>query len=175
MKVLLSLSLLTLGLWAAQEQEAPGGKLEQHAWLQRFAGKWNVSSQMLQPGSDPVTWESEETVRKLGELWITSETTAYGFTSIQTLGYDPQKKAFVGSYVDTMQTTMWLFTGKLDEDRTVLTLESEGPSMSDPNETGKYRELHERVTDDHKRVTHQTLGEDGSWTTYMIVDSHRSK
>ena len=87
------------------------------------------------------------------------------FVSIMTLGYDPIKEAFIGCWIDTMQTTMWTYVGQLDESRRILTLEAEGPSLADATATTKYRDQIELVSPKLKRTTSSMLGEDGNWNT----------
>ena len=105
MKILLTLSLLTLCTFTAQEAMQPTKKLEQHEWLAQLVGEWNVST-ILEPGGDSTTWESKESIRSIGGLWIVAEGTADNdgqpFTSLMTLGYDPNKGAFVGTWIDTI-------------------------------------------------------------------------
>ncbi len=180
MKILLTLSLLILCTFTAQEAMQPTNKLEQHEWLQQLVGEWNVSSKaIMEPGGDSTTWESKESIRSIGGLWIVAEGTADNdgqpFTSLMTLGYDPNKEAFVGSWIDTIQTTMWSFGGHLDASKRVLTLEAEGQSFGDPSKTAEYRDQIELVGPDQKTTTSSVLGEDGNWTTFMTVEARRVK
>jgi hypothetical protein len=92
-----------------------------------------------------------------------------------TLGYDPNKDAFVGTWIDTIQTTMWSYVGQLDESKRVLTLEAEGPSFGDPGKTAKYRDQIELIGPEQKTMTSSVLGEDGNWTTFMKVAARRVK
>ncbi len=176
MKILLTLSLLTLCTFKGQDDMEPTNKLEQHEWLQQLVGEWNVSSEaIMEPGGDSTTWESKESIRSIGGLWIVAEGTAdydgQSFTSLMTLGYDPNKGAFVGSWIDTIQPTMWSYVGHLDESKRLLTLEAEGPSFGDPSKTAKYRDQIELIGSDEKKTTSSVLGEDGSWSTFMTVKS----
>ena len=183
MKTMLALSLLTLCAFTAQETMQPKEEkleLEQHEWLQQLVGEWSVSSEaILEPGGDPMTWESEESARSIGGLWVVTEGAAEydgePFVWIMTLGYDPNKGAFVGTWIDTMQTTMWSYVGQLDEAKRVLTLEAEGPAFDDPGKTARYRDRIELVGSDEKRTTSSVLGEDGAWTTFMTVEARRVK
>jgi hypothetical protein len=178
MKILLTLSLLTLCTATAQEALQPTDRLEQHEWLQQLVGEWKVSSESsMEPGGDPTIWESKESIRSIGGLWIVAEGSADNdgppFTSLLTLGYDPNKEAFVGTWIDTMQTTLWSYVGHLDASRRVLTLETAGPSISGPGETARYRDRIELIGSDEKRMSSSMLGEDGSWTTFMTAEARR--
>lgn len=156
----------------------PPTRTEQHDWLQQLVGEWTVSIQgMAEAGMEPTQSEHTESVRPVGELWIVGEGSAsFGgksFTSVMTLGYDSQKQRFVGTWVDTMLTHMWVYTGHLDEAKRVLTLEADGPRFDDPTKTAKYRDTIELVSPDHKVLTSSMQTDDGSWTTFMRADYRR--
>jgi hypothetical protein len=55
-----------------------------------------------------------------------------------TLGYDPAKKRFVGSFVASMMTFLWLYDGELDAAQKVLKLDAEGPSFAGEGKMAKY-------------------------------------
>ena len=96
---------------ATHEQAQP---LEGHAWLDQLVGEWSVS---VGGGElEGMSFEYDERVRKIGELWVQAEGSAESFTSQLTLGYDPAKGGFVGTWIDTMQTTLWVYSGRLEED-----------------------------------------------------------
>lgn len=151
---------------------------EHHAWLMQLLGEWELSSEAsMAPGEEPVLWESTESVRAIGGLWVVSEGSARNgaepFTSIMTLGYDPKAGHYVGSWVDSMQTKMWTYVGRLDDDRRVLTLEAEGPSMEDPERMTRYRDQIEILAPGQRRMVSSVLGADGSWTTFMSGEARR--
>ena len=180
MRALLTLALLTLCAFAAQEELGAAKPLEQHEWLHQLVGEWKVSSSAtLEPGAEPMTWESTESVRSIGGLWIVAEGSATfqgkPFTSLLTLGYDPNEDAFVGTWVDTMQATLWTYVGHLDESERILTLESEGPSFGDPKKNALYRDQIELIGSDQRKLTSSALGDDGTWTVYMTGVYERVK
>jgi len=183
MRILLALCLLTfgaLGTSRTQDLTQPAEALEQHRWLQQLVGDWKVSSEaILEPGAEPMLWESREHVRSIGGLWVLVEASAElagePFTSLLTLGYDPDQGTFVGSWVDTMQTRMWTYVGQLGEAQRILTLETEGPSFFDPDKTASYRDQLELIGPDEKRMTSTVLTEDGTWMVYLTVRSQRVK
>ena len=51
-------------------------------------------------------------------------------TTLMTLGYDPEKKRFVGTWIGSMMTHLWIYDGALDAAGKVLTLDAEGPSFA---------------------------------------------
>ena len=180
MKLIASIAVLALGALAVQEvavvPEAPVS--DQHRWLQQLVGEWSCKAEMtMEPGAAPMTMESTESMRAIGGLWVVGEGKAdfagMPFTSILTLGYDPAQGKFVGSWIDTIQTHMWTYTGSLDDAKKVLTLEAEGPNHLDPTKTQKYRDAIEIHGPDHKTMTSSALGPDGKWTTFMKAEYKR--
>ncbi len=180
MKALLPLAVALLTACAAThpsgEKSAP--PTAQHAWLHQLVGEWEVTSEtVMEPGAEPIVWTSHDSVRSLGGLWVliegAMESEEQSFHTRMTLGYDPDLGTFVGSYVDSMQTQLWTYTGTLDEAARVLTLEATGPAMHDPTQTGRYRDQIELVSPDEKRMVSSAVDADGNWFTFMEMVGRR--
>jgi hypothetical protein len=164
-----------------QQQEMTMPKVEpqkEHEWLQQLVGEWTMEWGPMPEGAPSATpWT--ETVRSLHGLWIVAEgqgETPGGSaaTTIMTLGYDPQKKRYVGTWIGSMMTHLWIYDGALDATGKILTLESEGPAMSGEG-MGKYRDVIEFKSPDHRVLTSRTLGEDGEWREFMTAHYRRTK
>ena len=84
-------------------------------------------------------------------------------TTLMTLGYDPQTKRVVGTWVGSMMTHMWVYDAELDPAGKVLALNSEGPSMEDDGTTSRYQDVIEFKSDDHRVLTARVQGADGQW------------
>ena len=151
----------------------------EHEWLMQFVGEWNCESECPgEPGKPPTKMTGTESVRSLGGLWMVSEGTFTGtesgsWKSITTLGYDPQAKAFVGTFIATMMTHLWPYRGSLNAEKTVLTLDSEGPSFSGDGTMQKYQDIVTVVSKNHRILTSQVQGPDGKWTQFMKMDAFR--
>ena len=174
------LAVVALALGAAPVQDMPAEKLEQHDWLQQLVGEWTMKSEAtMGPGTEPIQLESTETVRSIGGLWTVAEGTAniggMKLTSIMTLGYDPEKKQFVGSWIDTMHTNLWVYEGQLDDAKKVLTLSTTGPSFDDASKKASYRDAIEIKDKDNRVLTSSVQGDDGKWTTFMTAHYTRKK
>lgn len=167
------------------QQECPMASKPQreHEWLQRFVGDWTVSEGWTPKNEQnaSTTIVGTERVRSLGGLWVVCEgqvqmPNANTFQSIMTLGYDPQKEQFVGTFVASMMTNLWVYDrSELDEARGVLALYAQGPSM-DPDAQGKmatYRDTIEFKSDDHRILTSHVQGDDGTWTQVMSAQYRR--
>ncbi len=60
-------------------------------------------------------------------------------TMLMSLGYDPAKKRFVGTWIGSMMTNLWVYDGELDPTGKILTLNAEGPSFTDKDKVAKYQ------------------------------------
>ena len=141
-----------------------------HRWLQRLVGEWTVVNRPVPaPGAEPTEFELEESVRSLGELWVVAEGRAefagQPFQSMMTLGYDPESKAFVGTWVASMQAHLWTYEGRYDEATDALTLEAEGPTGT-PGETARYRDRIQWEGPDKRTLVSSMLLEDGTWSVF---------
>ncbi len=181
MKTIALIALLPLCTLAVQDMEMPepSPRLEQHRWLEQLVGEWDVDCEMsMGQGMAPMMMESTESVRALGGLWIVAEGNAsFGgtpFTSMMTIGYDPDEQAFVGTWIDTRHSHLWNYTGSLDAAKKVLTLETEGPRFDDPSKTASYRDAIEIKGPGHKVMTSSIQNADGTWTTFVTAN-HRRK
>jgi hypothetical protein len=108
----------------------------EHRWLQKLVGEWTYEHEAsMAPDKPKETFRGTESVRSLGGLWTVGEGTGDmpgGGTSksVMTLGYDPQRKRFVGTFIASMMTYLWVYEGTLDASRKVLTLDTEGPNFA---------------------------------------------
>jgi hypothetical protein len=152
---------------------------KEHEWLQKFVGEWTSEAEAaMEPGKPPQTFKGTESVRSLGGLWIVAEGhgempgagTAH---SIMTLGYDPMKKRYTGTWFGSMMTHLWVYDGGLDGTERVLTLDTEGPGMTDQTKLERYRDVTEFKSDDHRVLTSHHLGDDGTWRQFMTAHYHR--
>jgi hypothetical protein len=93
-----------------------------------------------------------------------------------TLGYDPQGKRFVGTWIGSMMTHLWMYEdGALDAAGRTLTLNAEGPSMSGDGTMAKYQDVIEFKSDDHRTLTARILRPDGTWHEFMTVHYRRKR
>src|SRR5262245_50957797 len=118
---------------------------KEHKWLEQLVGEWDCEMEAIMgPGQPPSKHTGTDSVRSLS-VWVVCEGKGEmlgGETArtIMTLGYDPAKKRFVGSFIGSMMTHMWLYNGELDAAGKVLTLDAEGPAFTDPNKSAQYKD-----------------------------------
>lgn len=156
-------------------QEHPGMEMpepqKEHRWLQQLVGEWTFEGRAaMGPGMPETAFRGTERVRALGEVWFLAEGAmgeGEAARTIATLGFDPQRKRFVGTFIGSMMTHMWVYDGSLDADERVLTLDTEGPGMSGDGSMAKYRDVIELDGAGGRAMSSHIQGEDGSWTQFM--------
>lgn len=154
---------------------------KEHEWLQKLVGEWATEMDCpMGPDQPPVKNKGVESVRSIGGLWTMGEGKGEApdgtpVTSIMTLGYDPQKQRFIGTFIASMMTHMWPYEGTLDAAGKTLTLDTEGPSMTGDGKMMKYKDIITFLNDDHRILTARIQGEDGNWTEVMTAHYRRKK
>jgi Protein of unknown function (DUF1579) len=152
---------------------------KEHQWLQKLVGEWTSEGEAaMEPGKPPERWKATESVRSLGGLWVLAEGQSEmpgggTATTLMTLGYDPQKQRYVGTFVGSMMTHLWVYNGALDAAGTVLTLDTEGPDMT--GKMAKFKDVIELKNDDHRLLRSQMLSDDGKWHEFMTANYRRKK
>jgi hypothetical protein len=152
---------------------------KEHQWLQKLVGEWTYEGEaMMGPDKPSMKSQGTETVRSLGGLWIVAEGQGEmpdcgPATTLMSLGYDPQQKKYVGTWIASMMNRLWIYSGELDASQKVLTLETEGPDMVNEGKTAQYRDVIEFHSDDHRTLSSYALGEDGKWVRFMTAHYHR--
>jgi hypothetical protein len=152
---------------------------KEHLWLKQLVGEWTAEgTASMGPDQPEVTFTSRENVRMLGDVWLLADGEGEmpgGGTSrsLMTLGYDPQKQRFVGTYLGSMMTNLWVYEGTLDGTGKVLTLETEGPGMSEDRKYVRYRDTIEIESDDRRSMSSHYEADDGTWTRLMKMTYQR--
>jgi hypothetical protein len=146
---------------------------KEHHWLHKLVGDWTFEGECsMGPDQPPMKNSGKENVRSLDGFWTIGEGTGAmsdGGTmhSIMTLGYDPQSKQFVGSFVAGCMTHFWRYIGTLDSSEKVLTLDTEGPSFAGDGSMAKYQDIIEFESDDKRTLSSRYMGPDGNWIPFM--------
>jgi uncharacterized protein DUF1579 len=154
---------------------------KEHQWLQKLVGEWTLEGEASM-GSDKPSEKARgtESVRSLGGAWFLAEGQGEmpgggHATTLMTLGYDPEKKRYVGTWIGSMMTYLWVYDGELDAAERVLTLYADGPSMAGDGKMAKYKDVIEFKSDDHRVLTAHVLRDDGEWHHFMTTHYQRKK
>lgn len=183
MKNILAIAVVLLSsatYFKAQEAPQMPAPTKEHAWLQKFVGNWEAEADIImEPGKPPIKSKGTETVRPIGGFWILSEGKSefmgMKFDHVLTLGYDPAKQKYIGTWFDSMNSYLWKYEGTVDSTGKILTLEAEGPCPKEPGKISKFKDTTEFKSDNHRVFTSSMLGDDGKWSTFVTVDSRRKK
>ncbi len=152
---------------------------EEHLWLHRLVGDWRFEIDCSMDTDQPPTKSiGSEIVHSMGGLWMIGEGISEApdgttHTSIMTLGFDPAKNCFIGTFVSSTMTHLWPYTGSLNSEGNILTLDSEGPNLNNDGAMAKYQDKIELVDDHHRILSSQVQGADGLWTKFMTAHYFR--
>lgn len=154
---------------------------KEHEWLQRLVGAWRVEIEGTSAPDKPAEKSrGTEEVRALGDVWILAEGEGDmpgggKMSSVMTLGFDPQTGRFIGTWIGSVMSHLWVYDGELDASGRVLTLNAEGPSMSGDGKMAKYQDVIEIKSEDYRTLTGRMLGDDGQWKDFMTAHYRRTK
>lgn len=150
-----------------------------HQWLLQLVGEWEFETECsMGPGQPPLKSSGKQSTRPLGSLWTLGEMENVGpdnqpSRSVITIGFDPVKQRFVGTFVSSCMTHLWPYDGQLDEVRAVLTLDSEGPSFTDDGTMAKYQDRIEFMDKNRYVLSSRFQNQDGTWTEFMKANYSR--
>jgi hypothetical protein len=153
---------------------------KEHQWLQQMVGEWDCQGEAIMvPDQPAVTWKGTETVRSIGGLWVVGEGVGEmpgggESRNIMTIGFDPRKGRFTGTFIASMGTHLWIYDGELDASGKVLTLSAEGPSMNPEEKSYKsYRDVVEVVSPSQRTLTSFMQTPEGRWMQIMKATYRR--
>lgn len=153
----------------------------EHEWLQKLVGEWSFESEAtMEPGQPPAKFVGTESVRSIGDLWVIGEGRGEmpgggTATMVTTIGYDPEKKQYVGTFIGSMMSNLWVYEGTLDPASRTLTMNTEGPNFGGDGKKTMYRDVTELKSDVHRVLTSSSLGDDGEWHAFMTANYWRTK
>jgi hypothetical protein len=185
-RVLVTLSALVAvaGLvWAGQdmggkEQEGPPGAkpTKEHLGLKEMEGTWEcvMKSDMM-----PEDAKGTETITMVGGFWAVFDVKfpemmmGFPWHGHGTIGYDPEKKKYVGTFVHSAAPHMSIGEGTMDAAGKVLTMNWEGMGPSGKME--KMREVYEKKDKDNATMTMYGTGPDGKEMKHFVTTYKRKK
>jgi hypothetical protein len=162
---------------AMMKAATPG---DAHKKLGSMAGTFTADVKMwMQPGAPPAGGSGvAQNTWALDGRWLEQHFTGnfmgMPFTGVGYTGYDNIKKKYVGSWIDSMTTSMMVSSGTAEGDGKSFTFTS---TMDDPM-TGKSSPVKEKVTvvdDDHHTLEMWGAGPDGKMFKMMEIAYTRKK
>lgn len=152
---------------------------KEHQWLQKLVGDWTYEvDATMEPEKPPERLTGSESVRSLGGLWFLAEGQGEmpgggSATMLMTLGYDPLKARYVGTFIGSMMTHLWVYEGVLDAAGRVLRLDTIGPNMAAEPKMARFQDVIEFKSDDQRSLTSRMFGDDGKWHQFMTANYRR--
>ena len=107
---------------------------QEHVVLQRLAGEWQFERLSVPMNdADPQRLGAGViTAEMVGDFFVVSRWsgTVYGmdYTAVQTLGYDIDRKAYSGYWIDSFISFCWELRGTVDEQSRELSISTRGPA-----------------------------------------------
>lgn len=154
---------------------------KEHEWLQKFLGEWRSEGEGdMGPDQPPMTFQGTESVRAIGGFWIQAEGRgpmpdgSPALTQLM-LGFDARKQRYIGTWLGSMMSHLWIYEGRVDASGKILTLDTVGPDMSGGDKLSRYQDIHEFVDEDHRILSSQMLGDDGQWRKFVTVHYRRQR
>jgi uncharacterized protein (TIGR03067 family) len=165
-----------------EASSAPEAKLytpqPEHELLKRFDGAWRFERlSAAAPGATPDKLGAGEIKAELiGGFFVVCRWSGnvYGadYSAVQTLGYDVEKKAYSGIWIDNSMSYQWPLDGSWEADKKELVIAASGPGP-----TGgicKFRERYKFQSADSITVVADMLQKE-KWVTFMTTHITRKK
>ncbi len=163
MKSFLSICLLLASTQIALAQDEAAAKpTKEHARLAATTGVWDAEIIMSSPDGKTAS-TGVETVKMVGELWTISSF-EYEFMGVPTqghgtMGYDPSKGKYVGTWIESTNPHMSTMEGEYDEEKKAVVYQMKsndagGNEMefrvitATQDETHRTFELHAKIDED---------------------------
>lgn len=143
----------------------------QHHWLDPLVGNWSFEHDCKMPDGSTNKTSGKMVGRSLGGLWLICESSGGNdasdrWTSIMTVGFDPAKDHYVGTFVGSMMSNIWHYEGRVDASGKRLPLKSEGPKF-DGSGMCPYRDTIEMVDENTWLLISELQTDDGNWIKFM--------
>lgn len=144
---------------------------DEHHWLDQLIGEWVFEHECQMPDGPISRTPGRMLCRSLGGLWLIGESrcesaAGQAWSSIMTLGFDPERKHYVGTFIGSMMASIWHYQGVVDASGNRLPLDSEGPTF-DGSGRCKYRDTIEIVDQDNWLFTSALQDDQGRWMQFM--------
>jgi hypothetical protein len=186
-KTLVAASILVLAagavLAARARQEGmppPPKPQKEHEWLKNFEGAWDFTAKFhMGPGAPAMESKGVQVDRVGGGgMWLIIDTMEdkkdAPFHGHGMVGYDPEKKKYIGVWIDGHTSKFQMSEGTVDKDGKVMTMEADGP----PGPDGKPSKMKQESTikdKDHKSLKFYATGPDGKEMMVGEIEYIRKK
>lgn len=168
------LAFINASCWA---QDAAPDPLPQHKLLAKEVGKWEgVMKMYVDPTGEPMEMPVTESNTLLdGGLWVISEFEAGPFKGRGQFGYDPDKKKFVGTWLDNQTMALGILEGTYDEKTGELTYLTKAKNPATGKDTPT-KQVGKVVDANNRTFVAYMQNEDGkTWDKWMEISYKRQQ
>jgi hypothetical protein len=163
-----------------QEGMPPAPKPQkEHEWLKNFEGTWDFAARFhMSPGAPPMESKGVQVDRMTaGGLWLIIDSMEdkkdAPFHGHGMVGFDPEKKKFIGVWVSNHATKVETSEGTADLEAKTLTMEAE--TMGPDGKPKKYRQVSTIKSKDSKSLKFFGTGPDGKEMSFGEIEYTRKK
>lgn len=177
MKWLMTIAALcaAVGAAAPQDHGAPAKPQKEHEWFKALDGDWLVDAESTKDGGPPRKGFAKG--KLIGGFWLVLENRFDAkdqrFTSVMTIGFDPGRKKYVASWIDSTSASERRLEGTLDPASQELTFEADAPSAQ-PGRTTRIQERIMITSPDRWTIT-CSRDDGGTWTIFKKVIYNRKE
>jgi hypothetical protein len=176
MVALVGLGILGVAFSSAVAQPPAPEVTNEHKLLKKDVGVWEAEMKtwMEGPDKEPMVSKGVERTHAVGDYWIVStyegDFAGQTFVGHSQMGYDPAKKKFIGTWIDSMSTSLAQMDGTYDEATQELTMVM---TMLDPatGKDTKAKTVSKYIDDNTRQFTMymETPGVGEGWMKSMEV------
>jgi hypothetical protein len=173
-----ALAVLSAASTSGQDQKPPqAGPSDEHAYLHQFVGEWRTTGKGTDPsGKDKDLTGFEFDRMVLNDYWLffvyNTQTDGKPYVGHGMIGYDPVRKKYIGTWVDSMTPYMATFDGSADRKQKTLTMEVSGTD-SNTGKSCKGRLVFEFADPEHRSLKSYKIGDNGEAT--LSFELHYTK
>lgn len=151
----------------------------EHKLLQTLLGSWTCEMVCKGPdGADAPPVTGRAVARAIGPVWIVMEMSGGEandqWSSLLTLGFDPDKGRFVGTFIASMMTWLWVYDGQLDAGTNTIQLDTQGPRFDGQPGQQAYVDHYQIVDRDTWILRSFTRTTDGLSAPFMTATYRRA-
>lgn len=149
----------------------------EHQWLDQLIGEWSFEHNCDMPDGESSTAQGKMKCRLLGGMWLIAESNGespegQAWSSIMTVGFDTVLKHYVGTFVGSMMSNVWQYSGPVEVTANRLPMTCEGPRF-DGTGRCQYRDTIEIVDADTWLLTSEMQTDDSQWIKFLVATHRR--
>jgi Protein of unknown function (DUF1579) len=148
----------------------------EHARLEDAVGRWNVRcTYYMGEGQPPMQASGQDTIERVGPFWtlshLRSDLMGAPFVGRAAVGFDPLKKKWVSTWIDSMSPFLYVLEGEFDDSGKVLSLACDATGTD--GKPLRLRTREEHVSRDHRVLDMFHVDATGSETRMFRYDYQR--